>query len=143
MKLRNVVPLGLAAGGLAVWAVRNTGAVAQHVVNPALGLARRALSAAEGLRPGQGEDSGAAEPGASALDEPETMDNTVPAPEAPGATLTEVVDSDADLVEAERELLTVPGEPGEGHRRRDQTAGHAAQEIAAAQVRARRNGEFI
>ena len=39
------------------------------------------------------------------------------------------------------DALTVPGEEGENHRRRDQTAGEAAQEIAAAQVRERRNGE--
>lgn len=46
----------------------------------------------------------------------------------------------AALVETERDLLTVPGGDGETHRRRDQTAGVAAQEIAAAQVRARRHG---
>ena len=53
------------------------------------------------------------------------------------------VDESADssgLVAAERDALTVPGEPGEDHRRRDQTAGSAAQKIAAAQVRARRSG---
>lgn len=43
----------------------------------------------------------------------------------------------ADLVEAERQLLTVPGP--KGHRLRNQTAGAAAREIAAAQVSARRN----
>lgn len=47
----------------------------------------------------------------------------------------------APLVAAERDALTVPGGDGEAHRRRDQTAGEAAQEIAAAQVRERRNGE--
>lgn len=46
---------------------------------------------------------------------------------------------DGALVQAERELLTVPSEAGTGHRRRDQTAGRAAQRLAAAQVRARRN----
>ncbi|MCW2924245.1 MAG: hypothetical protein JWM98_1649 [Thermoleophilia bacterium] len=60
--------------------------------------------------------------------------------EAMGASLSEVVRDPAVLVEAERELLTVPGEAGETHRRRDQTAGVAAQELAAAQVRQRRNG---
>jgi hypothetical protein len=60
--------------------------------------------------------------------------------EPAGATIGSVADEPEALVEAERELLTVPGEPGDGHRRRDQTAGAAAQEIAAAQVRSRRNG---
>lgn len=41
------------------------------------------------------------------------------------------------LVQEERDRLTVQGEPGEGHRRRDQTAGKEAQEIAAEQVRVR------
>lgn len=49
------------------------------------------------------------------------------------------IDDPVELVEAERELLTAPGLPGESHRRRDQTAGRAAQQIAAAQVRSRRN----
>lgn len=61
----------------------------------------------------------------------------------PGEALEEVAADPADLVEAERELLTVEGEEGDGHRRRDQNAGVAAQEIAAAQVRARRNGEQV
>jgi hypothetical protein len=42
----------------------------------------------------------------------------------------------SDLVAAERDQLTIPGTD---HRRREQTAGQAAQDIAAAQVRSRRN----
>lgn len=45
--------------------------------------------------------------------------------------------STVGLVAAETELLTVDGAD---HRRRDQTAGPAARELAAAQVRARRYG---
>jgi hypothetical protein len=45
----------------------------------------------------------------------------------------------APLVSAERDALTVAGDDGGSHRRRDQTAGEAAQEIAAAQVHQRRS----
>jgi hypothetical protein len=55
----------------------------------------------------------------------------------------DVTADSAPLVAAERDALTVPGEDGEGHRRRDQTAGEAAQEIAAAQVRERRNSDEL
>lgn len=43
----------------------------------------------------------------------------------------------AELVQEERDMLTVPG--GNGHRLRDQTAGEEAQQIAARQVSMRRN----
>lgn len=57
-----------------------------------------------------------------------------------GADFDDVAADPDELVQVERDLLTVPGEVGEGHRRRDQTAGVAAREIAAAQVRQRRYG---
>jgi len=68
---------------------------------------------------------------------PPPVDHLVPA-DTPwhGTTIT----TQSELIELERALLTVPGLPGENHRRRDQTSGRAAREIAAAQVRQRRNG---
>lgn len=57
-----------------------------------------------------------------------------------GEAFDEAAADPAELVEAERQLLTVPGDDGAGHRRRDQTAGVAAQDIAAAHVRQRRYG---
>ena len=60
--------------------------------------------------------------------------------EADVAEVVELVRDPEELGSRERDLLTVAGAPGETHRRRDQTAGVAAQQLAAAQVSQRRNG---
>lgn len=138
MRLDRLVPLGL-VGGVAIWALRETRRVAHLAGTPVHG------GGVDGdgtpvLGQGTGEGADGATAGSRASD---TVDELV-ATEAAGSTIDDLAHGDSEvLVEAERELLTVPGEPGETHRRRDQTAGIAAQEIAAAQVRGRRNGESV
>lgn len=121
-------------GGAAAWAARET--VAMRRLRAAANQAGRqvryrATQAAEEARERASELADAAD-----VDDASA---TTLEPEAAEPRHPVDVDGPTELVEAERDLLTVPAEPGEEHRRRDQTAGPAAQELAAAQVRMRRN----
>ncbi len=166
MRASRLIPFGL-VGGVAIWALKETGVVARALSRPVRavlpGPVRDLVEAPMRVLTGDQSFAPVREPAQRAMDAVgrrtvgettraeadeamvdslvrDTVDDLV-ATEPEGSTLDDLAHGDADvLVEAERELLTVPGEPGEGHRRRDQTAGAAAQEIAAAQVRARRNG---
>jgi hypothetical protein len=80
-------------------------------------------------------------PDQSKVVEFDAADEVVARREEQADLFVDVTADAAPLVSAERDALTVPGGDGETHRRRDQTAGVAAQEIAAEPVRARRNGE--
>lgn len=133
MRASRMIGLIGVAGGVAAFAARRAG------------VDRRMLLE---LLPGRGDDGGT-----TAADElpgePEAIararridaaQDEADATALEGEALTEIAQDNAALVHAERELLTVEGDPGEDHRRRDQTAGVAAQDIAAAQVRSRRYG---
>lgn len=149
--MRGSTKLGLAGllGGAATWALRGD---ARRLVARVTGTTSRERG--EQATPTSDEfprevDARATQQGADEQPSPADPDTEFHVdPEEVLARRTEradgFVDETADaagLVAAERDALTVPGEEGEGHRRRDQTAGEAAQEIAAAQVRERRNGE--
>lgn len=127
--------IGLVGGG-AAWVLRDTGAVRQVQGR----LAEGPLGALVGTSKGGGENEPESLERARHLDD---VQDQVAENVREGEDLEVVADDPGSLVEAERELLTVEGEEGEAHRRRDQTAGVAAQEIAAAQVRERRNGEQV
>ena len=145
MRLRTLIPVGIAGG--AIYAARNTNLVRRAVVTPLVGAAVGAL---ERVRDRLDEITQPDPKGARArqLDDEASLDDLdiatreivdeLASATPLGSELSEAVNLDqTNLVEAERELLTVPGRD---HRRRRQSAGAAAQDIAAAQVRERRNG---
>ncbi len=145
MRLRTLIPVGIAGG--AIYAARNTQLVRRAIVTPLAGVAMGALERARDRldQVAQPDPKGAR---ARQLDDEASLDDLDIAPREiidqlasstpPGSELTEAVKlNQTSLVEAERELLTAPGRD---HRRRRQSAGAAAQDIAAAQVRERRNG---
>lgn len=144
MRLRTLIPIGI-VGGVAIYALRNTKHVRRRFVTPLVGTAGSALAHARYRVERLATPSMPAERMAQ-LDAEAGLDDTdvelvvsnVMGPRPVGADIGDAIDEGlANLIEAERELMTVDGDE---HRRRDQTSGAAAQEIAAAQVRARRNG---
>lgn len=128
-------------GGAAIYALRTTG------------LGRRALDQLDRGRSGEDVStqqvvSTASQEGGTKEVWPDVATEFHTDPDRVAAEREEQADRPVDatadasgLVAAERDALTVAGDEGEDHRRRDQTAGEAAQDIAAAQVRARRSSE--
>jgi hypothetical protein len=145
MRLRTLIPVGIA--GTALYAARNTKLVRRQIIAPLAGVTGGALGKVRDRLENIAQPDPKS-PRARQLDDEASLDDLdiaardivdqLSGVEPAGMQISDAIDLEqASLVEAERELLTTPGRE---HRRRRQTAGPAAQEIAAAQVRDRRNG---